>query len=119
MAKQVVEGALSFRTKEVQDVMTPVEDAYMLSAEARLSYETIRAVFEHGFSRVPVYGRDKHDYKGMLYTKDLILVDPEDEMRLGDFIKIFDRHALTFKMETSLVDALSHFKRGRGHLALV
>merc|ERR1719284_1474596 len=115
MAKQVVEGALSFRTKEVQDVMTPVEDAYMLSEEVRLSYETIRSVFEHGFSRVPVYGRDKHDYKGLLYTKDLILADPEDEMKLGNFISIFDRTALAFSPEEHLISVLAAFKKGQSH----
>eukprot|EP00971_Amphidinium_carterae_P094434 1869477-Amphidinium_carterae.1 len=58
--------------------MIPLNDAYMLSLETRLDYETIREIFEHGFSRVPVYGRDKHDYRGLLYTKDLMLADPED-----------------------------------------
>jgi metal transporter CNNM len=119
MAKQVVEGAVNFREKRVVDVMTPLNDAYMLSIDTRLGYDTIREIFHTGFSRVPVYGRDKHDYRGLLYTKDLMLADPEDEMKLGDFIKIFDRRANTFTMDTRLVDALNVFKKGQTHLALV
>merc|ERR1712050_253732 len=80
MAKQVVEGALSFRNKKVTEVMTPLEDAYMLWSETTLNYETVREIFEHGFSRIPVYGADKHDHKGLLCTKDLIILDPDDEM---------------------------------------
>lgn len=119
MAKQVAEGALSFRDKRVEEVMTPLEDAYMLSTEVRLNYDMIREIFETGYSRVPVYGKDKHDYRGLLYTKDLMLADPEDEMKLGDFIAIFQRKVETFFKTTKLVEVLNHFKKGGTHMGLV
>merc|ERR1719261_1098167 len=99
--------------------MTPIEDAYMLAFDTPLDYSKIREIFETGYSRIPVYGKDKHDYKGLLYTKDLMLADPEDEMKLGDFIKIFDRKSNTFTLDTRLVEALNIFKKGKTHLALV
>lgn len=119
MAKQVAEGALCFRDKKVEDVMTPLEDAYMLSTDVRLGYDVIREIFETGYSRVPVFGRDKHDYRGLLYTKDLMLADPEDEMKLGDFIQIFQRKVETFFKSTKLVEVLSIFKKGGTHMGLV
>jgi len=119
MARQVVDGAVNFREKRVKDIMTPLEDTYMLSIDTCLGYDTIREIFHTGFSRVPVYGSDKHDYRGLLYTKDLMLADPEDEMKLGDFIKIFDRKANTFTKDTTLLQALNFFKKGKTHLALV
>eukprot|EP00403_Amphidinium_massartii_P018743 CAMPEP_0178420610 /NCGR_PEP_ID=MMETSP0689_2-20121128/26222_1 /TAXON_ID=160604 /ORGANISM="Amphidinium massartii, Strain CS-259" /LENGTH=606 /DNA_ID=CAMNT_0020042099 /DNA_START=39 /DNA_END=1855 /DNA_ORIENTATION=+ len=119
IAKQVAEGALCFRDKRVEDVMTPINDAYMLSLETRLDYETIREIFEQGFSRVPVFGKDKHDYRGLLYTKDLMLADPEDEMKLGDFISIFNRKVESFFKTTKLVDVLNQFKKGGTHMGLV
>jgi len=119
MAKQVAEGALSFRDKRVEEVMTPIKDAYMLSTEVRLDYEMIRKIFETGYSRIPVYGKDKHDYKGLLYTKDLMLADPEDAMKLGDFIQIFQRKVETFFKHTKLVEILSIFKKGGTHMGLV
>jgi len=119
VAQQVAEGALSFRDKKVGEVMTPLEDAYLLSAETRLGYDTIREIFETGFSRIPVYGQDKHDYKGLLYTKDLMLADPEDEMKLGDFIQIFNRKVETFFQGTKLVEVLSVFKKGGTHMGVV
>jgi metal transporter CNNM len=119
MAKQVAEGALSFRDKLCGEVMTPLEDAYMLSFDTPLDYTTVRQIFETGYSRVPVYGKDKHDYKGLLYTKDLMLADPEDEMKLGDFIMIFGRKVETFWKETRLVECLNTFKKGGTHMGLV
>lgn len=119
MAKQVVEGALKFRERSVRDVMTPVEDTYMLPGDTRLGYETIRDIHKLGFSRIPVYGQNKHDFQGLLYTKDLILVDPEDEMRLIDFIDVFQRRALTFEQDDKLAECLTQFRKGSTHLALV
>eukprot|EP00930_Biecheleria_cincta_P040842 TRINITY_DN2796_c0_g1_i1.p1 TRINITY_DN2796_c0_g1~~TRINITY_DN2796_c0_g1_i1.p1 ORF type:complete len:628 (+),score=98.95 TRINITY_DN2796_c0_g1_i1:136-2019(+) len=119
MAKQVVEGALKFRERTVGDVMTPVEDTYMLPGDTRLSYETIRDIHKLGFSRIPVYGQNKHDFRGLLYTKDLILVDPKDEMRLADFIDVFQRRALTFEKDHKLAECLAQFRKGSTHLALV
>jgi len=119
MAKKVAEGAISFRDKTAQEIMTPIEDMYMLSSETRLGYDSIRDIFETGFSRVPVYGKDKNDYVGLLYTKDLMLADPEDEMKLGDFIPIFHRKVETFFKETKLIDALNAFKKGGTHMGLV
>eukprot|EP00929_Paragymnodinium_shiwhaense_P048579 TRINITY_DN24542_c0_g1_i1.p1 TRINITY_DN24542_c0_g1~~TRINITY_DN24542_c0_g1_i1.p1 ORF type:complete len:771 (+),score=171.98 TRINITY_DN24542_c0_g1_i1:89-2401(+) len=119
LAVQVAEGAISFRDKTVNQVMTPLEDMYMLWEGARLGYETIREIFETGFSRVPVYGRDKNDYRGLLYTKDLMLADPEDQMSVGDFIAIFNRKVETLFAETKLVDALREFKKGGTHMGLV
>merc|ERR1719469_1453993 len=99
--------------------MTPLDDAYMLSQDQRLDYETIRQIFETGDSRVPVYGLDKNDFKGLLYTKDLMLADPEDEMKLGDFIHIFQRKVETFFKHTKLVEVLTIFKKGGTHMGLV
>jgi len=85
----------------------------------RLGYEVIRDIFSTGFSRVPVYGRDQNDYRGLLYTKDLMLADPDDEMKLGDFISIFDRKVESFFPQTTLLECLNRFKKGRTRMALV
>lgn len=119
IAQQVAEGALSFRDKQVGDIMTPLEDAYFLSSDTKLGYDSIREIFETGYSRIPIYGRDKHEYRGLLYTKDLMLADPEDEMKVGDFIQIFSRKVETFFEETKLVQCLNAFKKGGTHMGLV
>lgn len=34
-------------------------------------------IFKSGYSRIPVYDRDRHDVVGLILAKDLIFVDPE------------------------------------------
>merc|ERR1719222_1860210 len=99
--------------------MTPLDDAYMLPSSTRLGYTTIRQIFETGFTRIPVYGQHKNDYKGLLVTKDLMLADPEDEMKLGDFIQIFHRKVETFFKADKLGHVLNRFKKGGTHMGLV
>lgn len=118
-AQKIAEGAMCFRDRKVGEVMTPIEDAYFLSADTRLGFQEIKEVFERGFSRVPVYRQDKNDYVGVLHTKDLMFADPEDEMLLGDFINIFNRKADTFFEEDKLPEVLKKFKTGGAHLGIV
>ena len=59
--------------------MTPLEDAYMLEESCKLSFAVVRDIFDHGFSRVPVYARERQHVVGLLFVKDLIFVDLEDE----------------------------------------
>jgi metal transporter CNNM len=76
---------------QVKAVMTQKEKVYMLSADARLSFKTISEIFKTGFSRIPVYGSSRDDIVGILMTKDLIFIDPEDETPVKNFVQIFGR----------------------------
>mmetsp|Transcript_7852 Transcript_7852/g.12773 ORF Transcript_7852/g.12773 Transcript_7852/m.12773 type:complete len:640 (+) Transcript_7852:40-1959(+) len=119
IASKVAEGAMLFRNKEAHEVMTPLNDAYMLPSSTRLGYTAIKNIFDTGFTRIPVYGNTKNDYRGLLVTKDLMLADPEDEMKLGDFIQIFQRKVETFYQGTKLAEVLIKFKQGGTHMGLV
>jgi metal transporter CNNM len=48
-------GALTFKNILVRDVMTPLENVFMLSVDERLNFETIGTIFKKGYSRIPVY----------------------------------------------------------------
>ena len=100
-------------------VMTPLEDAYMLEESCKLSFAVVRDIFDHGFSRVPVYARERQHVVGLLFVKDLIFVDPEDEVPLAEYLRVFERSIELVDAEANLDDVLRIFKRGRGHLALV
>ena len=100
-------------------VMTPLEDAYMLEESCKLSFAVVRDIFDHGFSRVPVYARERQHVVGLLFVKDLIFVDPEDEVPLAEYLRVFERSIELVDAESNLDDVLRIFKRGRGHLALV
>lgn len=115
----VMRGALEMTHKPVVDVMTPLEDVYMLPESTNLSFQAIREIFEHGFSRVPVFRGERQNIVGLLFVKDLIFVDPEDETPIASLISIFERELQLVEEVDTLDDVLRIFKRGHGHLALV
>ena len=50
-----MKGALKYKDMTVKEVMTPLANVFMLSAEERLNFETIAKIFKTGYSRIPVY----------------------------------------------------------------
>ena len=112
-------GALEMKEKRVREVMTPLEDVYMLPESTRLSFKVVREIFEQGFSRVPVFRGERQRIVGLLFVKDLIFVDPEDETALTSLLGIFARGLQIVDETDSLDDVLRIFKAGHGHLALV
>ncbi|KAH8105480.1 hypothetical protein BXZ70DRAFT_921025 [Cristinia sonorae] len=51
----IIGGALDLQEKVVKQAMTPIEDVFMLSIEAKLDYDTLRRICLTGHSRIPVY----------------------------------------------------------------
>jgi metal transporter CNNM len=74
-------GALRYRDIPVKEVMTPLCDTFMLSAGERLGFDVVAKIFKMGYSRIPVYEVSKSNIIGLLFVKDLIFLDPEDEIR--------------------------------------
>ncbi|GMH53352.1 hypothetical protein TL16_g01434, partial [Triparma laevis f. inornata] len=118
-AGKAMAGALKYQDMEVHEVMTPLDDVFMISIDDKLTFELIAEVFKSGFSRIPVYEIDEDNIVGLLLVKDLIFVDPEDETPVRSFIQIFGRGLHVVWPDQSLGDCLRTFKQGRGHMALV
>jgi hypothetical protein len=56
---------------------------------------------------------------GLLFVKDLIFIDPEDETPVRGFVQIFGRGVHVVWPDDKLGDVLAELKQGRSHLALV
>ena len=115
----VVQGALNYKEMKVGEVMTPLEDVFMLSKHARLDFKVVRDIFQQGFSRIPVYGQSREDILGLLLVKDLIFIDPEDATPVENFIKVFGRATQFVWEDQKLDEVLKEFKKGQGHMAIV
>ena len=48
-------GALKYKDMTVSEVMTPLQNTFMLSVDEKLDFETIAMIFKTGYSRIPVY----------------------------------------------------------------
>ncbi|KNC75256.1 hypothetical protein, variant [Sphaeroforma arctica JP610] len=118
----MIGGVLDFTTKTVGQIMTPMQDVFMIEIHARLDFKTLKLIVESGHSRVPVYENDSYGIKkivGILFVKDLTFVDPDDELPLSTVIKFYDRTFQYVFDDTKLDEMLSTFKSGHCHLAVV
>ncbi|XP_046924283.1 metal transporter CNNM3 isoform X2 [Lynx rufus] len=110
-------GVLRCRT--VEDVLTPLEDCFMLDASAVLDFGVLASIMQSGYTRIPVYEEERSNIVDMLYLKDLAFVDPEDCTPLSTITRFYN-HPLHFVFNDTKLDAvLEEFKRGKSHLAIV
>ncbi|XP_062995538.1 metal transporter CNNM3 [Elgaria multicarinata webbii] len=110
-------GAL--RNKTVEDVLTPLDECFMLNAGAVLDFNNMSMIMQSGYTRIPVYEDERTNLVDMLYVKDLALVDPDDCTPLSTIIKFYN-HPLHFVFNDTKLDAvLEEFKRGKSHMAIV
>ncbi|TKY86495.1 hypothetical protein EX895_004644 [Sporisorium graminicola] len=113
----IIRAVLELNDKTVRDVMTPIEDVFIMSSDTILDEEGVAKLVRSGYSRVPIHEPGKKDaIVGMLLVKNLIQYDPEDAQAVSSF-------HLTPLPEAScdltLLDCLNYFQQGRSHMILV
>ncbi|XP_075063438.1 metal transporter CNNM3 isoform X2 [Mixophyes fleayi] len=110
-------GALRNRT--VEDILTPVNDCFMLPSDALLDFSTMSSIMESGYTRIPVYENERSNIVDILYVKDLAFVDPDDCTPLSTITRFYS-HPVHFVFSDTKLDAvLEEFKKGKSHLAIV
>lgn len=112
-------GAFDFSQKTVGQVMTILDDVFMLEASLSLNFEVMLLIFQSGHSRIPVYDKTRDNIIGVLFTKDLILLDPEDSVPIKTVLLFFGRTVLLVFFDTTLNKMLNIFRQGGGHMAIV
>ena len=116
---EMMTGALTYKDKMASSVMTTADKMFTLSINEKLDFRALSNIFKSGFSRIPVLGRDANHVVGMILTKDLILIDPEEEHTVKAAMQLFGRNVHQIFPDMKLPDVLQEFKSGRGHLAVV
>lgn len=115
----IITGALELSQKKVSDIMTKLEDVFMIELNSILDFHTMNDIIKNGYSRIPVYEKSPKNIVGMLNMKDLAFVDPDDRMPLKTVIKFYN-HPVVFVLEDTALDVmLQDFKKGHSHLAVV
>lgn len=76
-------------------------------------------IFKAGYSRIPVYDKDRNDIVSLILAKDLIFVDPEDDIPISNFVDMFGRKPIFVWHDDKLGETLATFRNERAHLALV
>nr|XP_032526212.1 metal transporter CNNM4-like isoform X1 [Danaus plexippus plexippus] len=116
----IISGALELRKKKVSDVMTKLEDVFMLPITSVLDFETMSEIVKSGFSRIPVYEGTRTNIVTVLFIKDLAFVDPDDNTPLRTLCQYY-QNPCNFVFEDVTLDVMfKQFKEGhKGHMAFV
>lgn len=115
----IVRGAMRYKNTVVSDIMVPADKLFSLSTRTTINLETLKMIYNSGYSRIPVWNRDPNDVVGIVFTKDLIYVDPNQDVPLLAFARVFAVAAHRIWLDAQLGEILSVFKLGSTHMALV
>lgn len=113
----IISAVLDLKRKPVEEVMTPMEDVYVMSEDTVLDEKTIDQILVAGYSRIPIHQTgNPNNYVGMLLVKILITYDPEDCKRVRDFSLATLPET---RPETSCLDIINFFQEGKSHMVLI
>ncbi|MCA9357768.1 DUF21 domain-containing protein [Candidatus Kaiserbacteria bacterium] len=115
--ERIMHGALQFSHLSVREVMTPSERVVSFDENQRLNDEFFEEVYEHGYSRLPVYSGDKENIVGVMYVKDLIVED--ENISIKETEGAFDAKFLTVRAGDKLDVVLGRMLKQHQHLAVV
>ena len=113
--QKMLSGIVAFGQTEVVEIMHSRVDITGIEYDA--DYDEVRKVIvETGYSRIPVYGDDLDDIKGVLYVKDLLLHIGKDR----DFEWQTLLRKPYFVHEHMMIDdLLKEFQKKKIHIAIV
>lgn len=113
----IIAAVLDLKEKPVHDVMTPMDDVFVMSEDTVLDQETIDMILSAGYSRIPIHeSGNPTNFIGMLLVKILITYDPEDGKKVRDFALATLPET---RPETSCLDIINFFQEGKSHMVLV
>lgn len=122
----ILKGALEFSVKTVAQILTPAENVFLLDIDSNLDRNTMLRILRSGHSRVPLYEHNPHNIVCLLLVKQIILVNPDDNLPIRSLISKKQRNhkirvapALECSENTLIPDLLNEFQLGRSHMAIV
>lgn len=112
--KEMIFNVFEFGDIQVKDVMVQRVDIVALGLDSTYD-DVIDIIKEEQFSRIPVYNDSIDDIIGIMYVKDLILLNNKDNFKVQDCIREA-YYTFEFKKVTEL---FKEMKKSRNHMAVV
>jgi gliding motility-associated protein GldE len=113
--KDMLEGIIRFRDKNVDDILISRADMVTLNMNTSFK-QVIDFIIDAGYSRIPIYEESEDQIKGILYVKDLLPhIGKPDTFKWQTLIR-----AAYFVPETKRIDELlEEFRTNKNHMAIV
>jgi len=81
----------------------------MLDLQTKVDRKLLENIYEKGYSRIPVYDHNRTEIRGILMSKDLILMNPDRDNPTVEQISMILRDAKDLNVDTNAMEALSFF----------
>eukprot|EP01026_Neomeris_dumetosa_P005709 TRINITY_DN11688_c0_g2_i1.p2 TRINITY_DN11688_c0_g2~~TRINITY_DN11688_c0_g2_i1.p2 ORF type:complete len:448 (+),score=35.26 TRINITY_DN11688_c0_g2_i1:2-1345(+) len=116
---RILVGTLNYKDRLVKDVMTMLDRMYMLDVIMKLNFENMLMIYKSGYTRIPVYEGEHHNIVGILFVKDLILVDPDDEIDIRTVLAFHGNKSVKYILDTTtLNDVFRMFRMSYQHIMI-
>ncbi len=113
---KLVHGALKFDDTVIRSVMTPRTKMFTLKAKTIL-FEALPQINQNGYSRIPIYGKNRDDIVGFVHVRD-VLKELEEDNKMKSLEQIARKPV--FVSQEKMVSALLKEMKGRKtHMAIV
>ena len=113
---EVLEGGLEYSHKTVKSIMTPRTNTFFIRSSAHLTKKLLAKIHKKGHSRIPVYSSTKDKVIGILYSKDLITINEDEEVLVN---KIMRKNVHFISENKRLSKVLALFKKKKVHIFIV
>jgi len=115
-------GALTYKDKNVGDVMTQMEHCFCLPSDAKLDQETLFSILRRGHTRIPIYeAGNPSKIVSLLFCKDLIGIGFERALTLEAVLEAFHgkQRVHCVGRSTKLNEALEVCQEHHVHMLIV
>lgn len=114
--REMIQSIFEFGDMVAREVMVPRPDMFAFSEETT-AVDALAEAIKEGFSRIPVYGENLDDIKGILYLKDL--VRHLQEGRRDEKVGTIAREAYIIPETKKLGELLHELQSRKVHMAIV
>jgi CBS domain containing-hemolysin-like protein len=116
---ELIESVEELSETTAREIMVPRIDMATVTAEETLD-ESMTVFFRHGFSRLPVIGKNLDDIRGVLYIKDVAKLIHENPSKAASVTAVDIARKAIFVPESKPVDdLLQEMQRSSTHIALI
>ena len=116
--KEMIHSIFEFGDTIVKEVMVPRMD--MVCVENTASAEDVLGIItKEGFSRIPVYEESIDNIIGIVYAKDLLMVDKSGKEKMTISVKTLMRPAYYIPETKKVNELLRELQKKRQHMAIV
>ncbi len=115
--KDLIDRTLDLDESDVKEIMVPKHEVFALPADMKVK-DALNEIKKRRFSRIPVYGKDLDDIKGILYTRKIIPLQLKDEDFEKPVVEFTDKPFFVPEFK-EIDDLLEEMQRKKKHLAIV